>query len=186
MIAPGLRSRLGQPSSRLPIPGATELSTVEWQMAHVMPTDLSCRPRTVPTNPTTALSLINSTVMAGSFKSRVDRKFAGTAVASTFSPTPSAVTGLTDDWMASCIRNVSVHNCSSPKVSKRNICRPWFTCVFAVVVDRTATAESSIINPMRILDFKLVPLCSTIEPFSWEPHVLTLTLGAKGKFVFVG
>ena len=33
MIAPGFRSRLGQPSSRLPIPSANELSTVEWQRA---------------------------------------------------------------------------------------------------------------------------------------------------------
>ena len=34
-----VRSRLAQPSSRWPIPGAKELSTVEWQRAHVMPID---------------------------------------------------------------------------------------------------------------------------------------------------
>ena len=51
-------------------------------MAQVMPTDLSCVPRTLPTTPTTALSLINSTVVAGSFKSCVDKKPAGSAVAS--------------------------------------------------------------------------------------------------------
>src|SRR6476660_7379646 len=37
IIAPTLRSLLGHPSRRLPIPGAKELSTVEWQDAHVMP-----------------------------------------------------------------------------------------------------------------------------------------------------
>ena len=37
MIAPTLRSRFGQPSSRLPMPGANESSTVEWQSAHWMP-----------------------------------------------------------------------------------------------------------------------------------------------------
>ena len=38
MMAPGFRVRLGQPSSRLPIPGITESSTVEWHSAQVMPT----------------------------------------------------------------------------------------------------------------------------------------------------
>ena len=39
-IAPTFRSWLGQPSSRRPIPGANELSTVEWQTAQVRPTEL--------------------------------------------------------------------------------------------------------------------------------------------------
>src|SRR5215218_11345368 len=55
IIAPGFKSRFGQPSSRLPTPMATELSTVEWQMAHVIPTDSSVEPETLPTTPTTAL-----------------------------------------------------------------------------------------------------------------------------------
>src|SRR5215208_7691975 len=41
IMAPGFKSRLDQPSSRLPTPAATALSTVEWQMAHVIPTDFS-------------------------------------------------------------------------------------------------------------------------------------------------
>ncbi len=36
-MAPGLRSRFGCPSSRAPMPGANELSTVEWQSAQVIP-----------------------------------------------------------------------------------------------------------------------------------------------------
>ena len=38
MIAPTFRSRLGQPSSLRPMPGATESSTVEWHSAQVTPT----------------------------------------------------------------------------------------------------------------------------------------------------
>src|SRR3954447_19736295 len=38
ITAPTLRSRLGRPSRRLPIPLANELSTVEWQTAQVRPT----------------------------------------------------------------------------------------------------------------------------------------------------
>src|SRR5215204_4923549 len=122
IIAPGFKSLFGQPSSRLPTPAATESSTVEWQRAHVIPTDLSWGPETLPTKPTTALSLISSTVVAGLFKSRVTRKSGGSAAASTLRPTASAVAGLTDDWMTSCRRRVSVQNCSSPKVSNRKIC----------------------------------------------------------------
>ncbi len=40
-MAPTLRSRLAQPSSRCPIPGAKELSTVEWHTAQVIPTERS-------------------------------------------------------------------------------------------------------------------------------------------------
>src|SRR5918993_1002433 len=97
IIAPTFKSLAGQPSSRWPTPIATELSTVEWQMAQVIPTDLSWVPETLPTTPTTALSLINSTVVAGLFRSCVARKFGGSAAESTLSPTLSAVTGLTDD-----------------------------------------------------------------------------------------
>ena len=41
MILPTLRSRLAQPSSRLPMPGANELSTVEWHSEHRIPTPVS-------------------------------------------------------------------------------------------------------------------------------------------------
>src|SRR5512143_476738 len=51
----------------------------------------------------------------------------GSASASTFSPTASAVVGSTALRIASCRRSVSVHFASSPKVSKRKICRPCAT-----------------------------------------------------------
>src|SRR4051812_44494444 len=108
MIAPTLRSRLGQPSRRYPtlpagIPGAVnELSTVEWQIAHWMPIDfrLLLFPSKKPVRPTTAFNFSKARVVAGS--SRLTRpdfnRFArsgGTASASTFSPTERAVFGLT-------------------------------------------------------------------------------------------
>src|SRR5512138_1879604 len=69
MIAPGFRSRFGQPSRRLPMPGANELSTVEWHNAQVVPTWVSVSwPLTVstlPLRPTTALSFNSATVVAG-------------------------------------------------------------------------------------------------------------------------
>ena len=66
-IAPTFRSRFAQPSSRLPIPGANELSTVEWHNAHVTPMLVSWSVSfTVPLTPTTALSRNNSVVTAGS------------------------------------------------------------------------------------------------------------------------
>ena len=69
-IAPTFRSMLAQPSSRLPIPGANELSTEEWQRAQVMPTLVSCpRSLTFPCTPTTAFSRNNSTVTAGLVRS---------------------------------------------------------------------------------------------------------------------
>src|SRR4029079_12007433 len=69
-IAPTLRSRLGQPSRRWPMPGATELLTVEWHTAHVRPIDdiapllLKCG-----LTPTTALSFTSASVVAGEFRS---------------------------------------------------------------------------------------------------------------------
>src|SRR3989442_700220 len=54
-MAPTFRSRFGQPSSRRPTPGATALSTVEWQSAHVIPS-CTIRPAAVTFafTPTTA------------------------------------------------------------------------------------------------------------------------------------
>ena len=40
-IAPTFRSVFAHPSSRLPMPVVKELSTEEWQRAHVMPTLVS-------------------------------------------------------------------------------------------------------------------------------------------------
>src|SRR3954468_4766385 len=67
-MAPTLRSRFGHPSSRLPMPGANELSTVEWQNAQVIPIDVRCRPELskYPFTPTTAFSFNSVTVVAGS------------------------------------------------------------------------------------------------------------------------
>ena len=72
MMAPGLRSRLGHPSSRLPIPGANESSTVEWQSAQVTPTRVSRSlpsiVSTVPLSPTTAFSLSSAMVVSGALE----------------------------------------------------------------------------------------------------------------------
>ena len=55
MIAPTSRSRFAQPSSRRPMPGAKESSTVEWQSAHWMPIERGCpSPSKKPVTPTTA------------------------------------------------------------------------------------------------------------------------------------
>ena len=128
MIAPGSRSRLGQPSSREPIPAATLLFTVEWQSAQVMPTavrvSLPLIVCTVPLRPTTAPSLSSATVVAGSVRSAVSRVPGGKTSASTLRPTASAVCGLTAAWITSCILRVSVQKVSSPKVSKRKVSLP--------------------------------------------------------------
>src|SRR5512133_2343873 len=75
MIAPGFRSRLGQPSGRLPMPGANESYTVEWHSAQVTPTlvsvSLPLTDSTVPFTPTTALSLSRATVVSGLARSTV-------------------------------------------------------------------------------------------------------------------
>ena len=66
-IAPTLRSRLAQPSRRLPMPGANESSTVEWHSAHWMPIDFTLPSASaIAVTPTTALSLSSAMVVAGS------------------------------------------------------------------------------------------------------------------------
>src|SRR5262245_36220818 len=136
MILPGSRVVLAHPSRRLPMPDG--LSTVEWQIAQVMPTLVSrSRPSicsTVPTKPTTAFSLIRATVTAGSVRSTVPCCSAvmtsgGSASTSTFSPSCSAVSGSIVDSMTSWRPRRSVHSCSSPKVSKRKISCPS-SCFF--------------------------------------------------------
>ena len=132
-MAPTFRSRFGQPSFLCPMPLENELSTVEWHSAHVMPSrvrlSLPFTLVTVPTRPTTAFSLSKVTVVAGSLRSTLPALIAaatsgGMASASTLSPTERAVVGLTDFWTTSCMRAVSVQNCSSPKVSKRKTLWP--------------------------------------------------------------
>src|SRR5215213_202669 len=128
-MAPTLSSRLGHPSRRCPMPGWTELLTVEWQMAQVMPTWVSVSLpftfSTVPLSPTTAFSLSRATVEAGSLRSALSSVPGGSTSASTLRPTPRAVSGLTAVSMTSCIRRVSVQNVSSPKVSNRKMSLPW-------------------------------------------------------------
>ena len=80
---------------------------------------------TLPTTPTTELSLNNSVVTAGLFRSicpatSASMMFCGNASTSTFSPTDKAVAGLTV-LITSCMRSTSVQSCSSPNVSKRKI-----------------------------------------------------------------
>src|SRR5512133_3468869 len=137
-IAPGSSVVFGQPSSRCPIPGAKELSTVEWQSAHVIPTRTSeSRPLivcTCPARPTTELSLSRVTVVAGLVRSTLPATMAsftlcGSASASTLRPTESAVAGLTALWMTSCMRSVSVQYFSSPYVSNRKMSFPAATSV---------------------------------------------------------
>src|SRR5205807_1098943 len=128
-ISPGLRSRFGQPSSRRPMPGASELSTVAWHRAHVTPKRVILLvASTLACTPTTAFSASRATVVAGSSRLTCpalscDTSAAGSASTSTLRPTPSAVLGLMPctTW---CILSVSVQNASSPKVSNRKMCCP--------------------------------------------------------------
>src|SRR5262245_3710717 len=145
MISPTLRSRFAQPSSRAPMPGANESSTVLWQSAHVMPTDSTLPSRFVKTRtPTTALSLSSASVVAGSSSlARPDRiaptTDPGSARASTLSPSSSAAFGLRPGptppffapAMASCKRNAPPQKSSSPNVSKRKVLRPFAICCAA-------------------------------------------------------
>src|SRR3954447_25851261 len=138
-IAPTLRSRLGQPSNRRPMPLVNESSTVEWQTAQVMPTDVRRlpSPETWPRTPTTALSLSSASVVAGSLRSTLPALIAlttdlGSLEESTLSPTLSAVFGDTPPPTPPCLApaiarlswSTPVQKLSSPKVSCRKTCRP--------------------------------------------------------------
>src|SRR5436190_16889870 len=70
MIAPTFRSRLGHPSRRFPMPGANELSTVEWQIAQVIPSLVTPVPAAlgVALMPMTALRPRSATVVFGSVR----------------------------------------------------------------------------------------------------------------------
>src|SRR3954451_2234326 len=145
MIAPTLRSRLGQPSRREPLPGATLLLTVEWHTAHVRPIEVN-RPVLLRwgLTPTTALSLTSATVVAGELRLTLPAFSAlstesGRAFESTLRPTDSAVFGLTPGptppkrrpsiALSSC--SAPLQNASSPKSSKRKTWRPSLTSDWA-------------------------------------------------------
>jgi hypothetical protein len=118
------------------MPGANELSTVEWHSAQVMPrcvrVSLPLTGSTVPLRPTTAPSLSSATVVSGLVRLMVPfwmpcTTAGGSASASTLSPTDNAVVGSTALRTTSCMCSVSVQKVSSPKVSKRKICLPFST-----------------------------------------------------------
>ena len=137
-IRPTFRSWFGQPSSRLPIPGATESSTVEWQKAQVMPIELSVPPLLkMPLTPRTEFNFRSASVVAGPSRSTLPPgaprpASVGSASTSTFRPTASAVFGLTPaptppslaPSIALCSWSLPPQKSSSPKVSKRKMSRP--------------------------------------------------------------
>ena len=130
-IAPTFRSRLAQPSSRRPMPGANESSTVEWQSAHWIPIDLTLPSGFVKAvTPTTALSFRRAIVVAGSSRSTLPALIwffnaFGSISASTFNPTDSAVLGETpgptppffSPAIALCSCSAPPQNASLPNVS---------------------------------------------------------------------
>src|SRR5689334_6660527 len=144
-IAPTFRSRLAQPSSRWPTPGANESSTVEWHSAHWMPIDFTLPSRSAKAvTPTTALSFRSAIVVAGSSRSTLPALICffnafGSTSASTFSPTDSAVLGETpgptppflSPAIALCSCSASPQKASLPKVSYRKVSRPSSSIVWA-------------------------------------------------------
>src|SRR5713101_4669549 len=133
MMAPTFRSRFGQPSRRCPIPGANELSTVEWHSAHWMPrVRRPPFPSENPVTPRTAFEVKRATVTAGSSRFTLPTLSASIvaldrASTSTLSPTESAALGLTPgptppSWAPSmvwCSRSVPPQKSSSPKGANR-------------------------------------------------------------------
>ena len=145
-IAPTFKSWFAHPSRRWPMPGANELSTVEWQNAHWIPIDcrVPCELKK-PVTPRTEFSLSSASVVEGSFRLtfpslRAAIRLAGSAFTSTFSPTARAVAGLTPGptppsfapsiawWRFS----VSPQKASSPNVSKRKMLWPCSTIASAL------------------------------------------------------
>src|SRR5215469_1548408 len=143
IMAPTFRSRLAQPSRRWPMPGTSELSTVEWHSAHSMPTELRLPLLSKkPLTPTTALSFRSDSVTAGSSRLTFPATMAccsdlGNAFTSTLRPNASAVFGLRPGPMPPCFApsivlfscRVPPQNDWSPNVSKRKVCLPWLTSV---------------------------------------------------------
>ncbi len=126
----------------LGMPGALKApSTVEWQKAQVMPTDLSEPSRSKkPFRPTTEFSWSSARVVFGLVRSTLpalsaSRTDSGSFFTSTLRPTASAVAGETpsptppslEPSIALCSCSVPPQNAWSPKVSKRKTWRPWAT-----------------------------------------------------------
>jgi hypothetical protein len=163
-MAPMSRSRLGQPSSRRPMPGANPSSTAEWQRAHWMPTDV-IRPweSKKPVTPTTTLAFSRARVLAGSPRStfralRASARAAGSAETSTFRPRARACfgesPGPTPPFFSPAIARWSwrapPQNPSLPNVSLRKVVRPS---------SRSRRACSAIVlsNPLPASRSPLVP-----------------------------
>src|SRR6516225_1073978 len=148
MMAPTFKSRLAQPSRRWPMPGARELSTVEWHSAHSIPTELRLPLLSKkPLTPTTALSFSSASVTAGSSRLTFPARMAccsdsGRAFTSTLSPSASAVFGLRTGPLPPCFApsivlfscRVPPQNDWSPNVSKRKVCLPWLTSLALALV----------------------------------------------------
>src|SRR5262249_11290190 len=180
-IAPTLRSRLAHPSSRLPIPGANELSTVEWQNAHWIPIDLTLPSGFVKAvTPTTALNFRRPRVFGGSSRLTFPAascffKASGSTSASTLRPTDSAVFGETpgptppffSPAMALCNWSASPQKASLPNVSKRNVFLPSSSSVCAlramsaskpVLVGGAAKANTAPMEPAPSAATIVVPI----------------------------
>ena len=157
-IRPMSRSRFAQPSSRRPIPGWNESSTVEWQMAHWIPIDVSAPSERNPFTPTTASRARSSSVTLGSSRltspaSSARLSEGGSCSESTLRPASSAAVGLSAAT-ASWSRSSPPQKSSSPKVSWRKVKRPSR-------IMRAAFASGEISTALGLaLDMKR-PLAST-------------------------
>src|SRR3954454_5955435 len=177
-IAPTFRSRLAQPSSRFPMPGAKESSTVEWHSAHSIPTDFSEPAESKnPLTPTTELSFSNARVTFGSLRStcpaaRASLMLVGRASTSTFRPTARAVFGLTPGptpplalpaiaWFR-C--RVPPQKSWSPNVSNRNVCRPSLT---------RSSAWSSSGSDSLWIDVEVELAALEVPAVAWNPTART-------------
>jgi hypothetical protein len=113
------------------MPGANELSTVEWHKAQVMPTRVSVSaPLIVPTVPYTdhGVELQQCNGCGRACQTNAPSWMPcttadGNASESTFSPTDNAVTGSTAARIT-CASAAHRSTSSHPEVSKRNICLP--------------------------------------------------------------
>ena len=133
MMAPTFRSRFGQPSRRLPMPGANESSTVAWQSAHWMPIEVRfLLASKMPVTPTTASSSSRARVVFGSSRSTLPAGMsatgaAGSASASTLSSParPRGADAGTDAAVClagdGAVQLQGVAPNAAPEVSKRKI-----------------------------------------------------------------
>ena len=124
---------------------------------------LSLAPTTLPiTRPTTALSFSNWTVTAGS--SRLSRRaFSASSTEGAAhphqptSPTDRAVFGLTFWAITCCIWRTSVHSCSLPNVSKRNIDLP--SCWVGALRTAASRRSHTRLTPRRSFESRSTSFC---------------------------